>query len=368
VTKWDNGPLEVLLHTWKQRRVRLELLPWLRPGAEVAHALRYSLARAIRAREATPEVLALLAVQQDLELRTFLNGYGYAFPLDDYLGLSGEELARDMLRAEVLYARNLLEIQHLQPSERSTREIGQALARVVRHLEGAPAGTLRALLRDHTVGRVLGVVSSRGHPVVLEEFLPAGRDALLSEALRVPLYAARTVLIFGDPAHEALVRSLTYTPEDLREIAAASRRMLDEIEGRYQGEVPGAADRLDALADRLAGHAKVRAVRYPGRADHPQHPLHARQMSAGGTLIAISLGGGRETAFAFLNGLRLIDISNNLGDAKSLACQPASTTHRTLSDAERAEIGLDESWVRVSVGLEDVRDLEADLIGALDGL
>ncbi len=122
------------------------------------------------------------------------------------------------------------------------------------------------------------------------------------------------------------------------------------------------------VADVLAGHRAIAAVRYPGRSDHPDHQLHARQMSAGGTLIAVSLRGGRYEAFRFLDALRLIDISNNLGDSKSLACHPASTTHRTLSDQERAEIGLDESWVRISIGLEDVRDLIADLTGALDAV
>lgn len=132
--------------------------------------------------------------------------------------------------------------------------------------------------------------------------------------------------------------------------------------------VMAASESAASLADALALHPRVRAVRYPGRADHPHRDIHARQMSAGGTLIALSLEGGRETAFRFLNSLRLIDISNNLGDSKSLACHPASTTHRALSDEERMAMGLDDSWVRLSVGLEDVRDLEADLICALDAL
>ena len=110
------------------------------------------------------------------------------------------------------------------------------------------------------------------------------------------------------------------------------------------------------------------AVRYPGRADHPHHAVNDRQMSAGGKLIALSLDGDRETAFRFLDRLRLIDISNNLGDSKTLACHPASTTHRALSEEERAAMGLDESWVRLSIGLEDARDLEKDLTCALDGL
>jgi len=122
------------------------------------------------------------------------------------------------------------------------------------------------------------------------------------------------------------------------------------------------------LADVIASHPAVAAVRYPGRADHPHHAVHMRQMGAGGTLIAFSIKGGRNEAFRVLNGLKLVDISNNLGDTKSLACHPASTTHRALSEDERAAMGLDESWIRLSVGLEDPDDLREDLIGALDAL
>jgi O-succinylhomoserine sulfhydrylase len=120
------------------------------------------------------------------------------------------------------------------------------------------------------------------------------------------------------------------------------------------------------LADAIAGHANVKAVRYPGRKDHPHHAVHARQMDEGGTLIAFSIKGARAEAFRVLNALNLVDISNNLGDTKSLACHPASTTHRALNEEERASMGLDESWIRLSVGLEDAGDLEADLLAALD--
>ena len=91
-------------------------------------------------------------------------------------------------------------------------------------------------------------------------------------------------------------------------------------------------------------------------------------MSAGGTVIAFSIKGAREQVFRMLNALQLVDISNNLGDTKSRACHPASTTHRALSAEEQTEMGLDESWIRLSVGLEDVRDLERDLVRALDAI
>lgn len=122
------------------------------------------------------------------------------------------------------------------------------------------------------------------------------------------------------------------------------------------------------IADAIAAHPNVRAVRYPGRSDHPQHAIHMTQMTQGGTLIAFSVNGARAEAFKVLNSLNLVDISNNLGDTKSLACHPSSTTHRALSEEEQAEMGLDESWIRLSVGLEDVGDLTKDLNQALSAL
>jgi O-succinylhomoserine sulfhydrylase len=90
-----------------------------------------------------------------------------------------------------------------------------------------------------------------------------------------------------------------------------------------------------------------------------------RQMTAGGTVVTIDLAGGKPAAFRFLNALRLIDISNNLGDAKTLATHPATTTHQRLTAEQRAELGIGDGTLRISVGLEDVRDLTADLDRAL---
>jgi O-succinylhomoserine sulfhydrylase len=128
------------------------------------------------------------------------------------------------------------------------------------------------------------------------------------------------------------------------------------------------SDNATRVADRLAGHNAVRAVRYPGRSDHPHHNVHAHQMpEGGGSLVAFSLKGGKEAAFRMLNRLELVDISNNLGDSKSLITHPATTTHRTLTDEERAAIGLDDSWIRLSVGLEDANDVAEDVLSALNG-
>lgn len=115
----------------------------------------------------------------------------------------------------------------------------------------------------------------------------------------------------------------------------------------------------------LEKHPAVEKVYYPGLKSFPQHDLALAQMSQPGALIAFSLKGGKKTAFAFLNGLQLVAISNNLGDAKSLATHPATTTHSNMSPDIRAAIGITDGTVRLSVGLESIADLERDLTTAL---
>jgi O-succinylhomoserine sulfhydrylase len=119
------------------------------------------------------------------------------------------------------------------------------------------------------------------------------------------------------------------------------------------------------VADRIAAHSKAKRVVYCGRPDHPQAGLIANQMSGGGNVIAFDLG-SREAAWRFLNALEIIDISNNLGDAKSMATHPSTTTHRSMPEEERLAIGLTEGWVRMSVGLEGAGDLGRDVERALD--
>lgn len=128
------------------------------------------------------------------------------------------------------------------------------------------------------------------------------------------------------------------------------------------------AKNAQEIALGLMEHPSIAKVYYPGHPSHPQYDIHSRQMSSGGSLIALSVKGGRNEAFRVLNALQIVDISNNLGDAKSLACHPASTTHRTLTDEERNEISLDDSWIRISVGLEDPTDILSDLNNALDSI
>ncbi|MGH7011571.1 MAG: PLP-dependent transferase, partial [Caulobacteraceae bacterium] len=136
---------------------------------------------------------------------------------------------------------------------------------------------------------------------------------------------------------------------------------LETLELRVRRQSEAAAK----LADFLAEHAKIIACRYPMRPDHPQHAVARAQMSGGGSLVAFDLG-SQAAAFRFLDALKLIDISNNLGDAKSMATHPSTTTHRAMSEDQRLEIGLTGGWVRLSVGLEGEQDLQRDLARALE--
>jgi len=122
------------------------------------------------------------------------------------------------------------------------------------------------------------------------------------------------------------------------------------------------------VADFLADHPAVSRVIYPGRADHPQAEICARQMKGGSTLVAFELKAGKGAAFAMQNALEVVKISNNLGDSKSLITHPATTTHKNLSDEARDELGISPGMVRFSAGIEDADDLVEDFERALSGL
>jgi len=119
------------------------------------------------------------------------------------------------------------------------------------------------------------------------------------------------------------------------------------------------------IADFLGQRPEVARVYYPGRTDHPQHVLAKTQMANGGPMVALEVKGGKEAAFKVLNALDIFKISNNLGDAKSLATHPATTTHQRLTPEARAELGIFDNTIRLSIGLEDAGDLAADLDAAL---
>jgi O-succinylhomoserine sulfhydrylase len=121
----------------------------------------------------------------------------------------------------------------------------------------------------------------------------------------------------------------------------------------------------EELAHWLDGQPAVERVNYPGLASHPQHELAVRQQIGFGGLLSFEIAGGREAAWRVIDAVRIISITANLGDAKSTITHPASTTHGRLSAAQRAETGIREGLVRVSVGLEEVEDLKADLAHGL---
>jgi O-succinylhomoserine sulfhydrylase len=128
--------------------------------------------------------------------------------------------------------------------------------------------------------------------------------------------------------------------------------------------------RMAQNAAKVADHLQARGIRvmYPGLESHPQFALNARQMETGGTIMSLFLGGGRETSFGFLNALELIDISNNIGDSRSLCTHPASTTHYGVAADARLKMGITEDMVRLSIGLEDPADLIEDLDQALNAV
>ncbi len=138
-------------------------------------------------------------------------------------------------------------------------------------------------------------------------------------------------------------------------------KSLETLDLRMQAH----CDNALKIADFLAGQTKVTKVIYPFRPDHPQYDLARAQMDGGGGVVAFEVEGGKAGAFRLGNGLKLIDISNNLGDTKSLLTHPETTTHQKLTPAARAALGVTSGLLRLSVGLEDAQDLCEDLGQAL---
>jgi O-succinylhomoserine sulfhydrylase len=138
---------------------------------------------------------------------------------------------------------------------------------------------------------------------------------------------------------------------------------LETIDLRVRAQAESAL----AIAEALQDHPALARTIYPGLESHAQAALVQKQLDGnGGTVLSIDLKGGREAAFKFLNALEIAVISNNLGDAKSIATHPATTTHQRLSDAQKDELGITPGLVRFSVGLEDTQDLIADISRALE--
>jgi O-succinylhomoserine sulfhydrylase len=125
-------------------------------------------------------------------------------------------------------------------------------------------------------------------------------------------------------------------------------------------------DTAATISVALVDHPKISRMIYPGRPDHPQAAVVRKQMRGGSTLVAFEIKGGKAAAFRFQDALKLVKISNNLGDAKSLITHPATTTHQRLTPAARAELGISDGLVRLSAGLEHPDDIVEDLLAALD--
>ena len=137
---------------------------------------------------------------------------------------------------------------------------------------------------------------------------------------------------------------------------------METLDLRVRAQSAGAQQ----VAEALEGDARLARVIYPGLASHAQHDLALAQMGQGGTVVSIDLKGGQEAAFRFLNALEICVISNNLGDAKSIATHPATTTHQRLSDEQKQTLGITPGLVRISIGIEDAGDLIADFRRGLD--
>jgi O-succinylhomoserine sulfhydrylase len=126
------------------------------------------------------------------------------------------------------------------------------------------------------------------------------------------------------------------------------------------------ADNAMKLATALQNHPKLSWVKYPFLPSHPQYAIAKKQMSNGGGIVTFDLKGGIESGRKFLNALQMLSMTNNLGDSRSIASHPASTTHSKLSEEERREVGITPGLIRISVGLEHIDDITADILQALE--
>ena len=218
---------------------------------------------------------------------------------------------------------------------------------------------------SHAAGARLIIDNVFATPV-LQKPLTLGADVVVYSATKHIDGQGRVlggaVLASNDFVDEHLMPFLRHTGPSLSPFNAWT--LLKGME-TLRLRVDAASSSALAVASALEGHPKLRQVLYPGLVSHPQHELAMRQMTAGGTVVAVTIDGGKDETFRFLDALRLFDISNNLGDTKSLVTHPATTTHRRLGPEGRAAVGIGESMVRLSIGLEDTDELIQDLQGAL---
>ena len=213
----------------------------------------------------------------------------------------------------------------------------------------------------HKVGATVIVDNIMASPV-LQKPLQLGADVVMYSATKHidgqgRVLAGAILGSFGY-IHEYLLPFVRHTGPSLSPFNAwVLVKSLETMEMR----VHRMCENAQAIAEYLEKRPEIKSVRYPGLPSHPDYALAQRQMSAGGSTIGIEFAGSAKDAYKVMNALRIIDISNNLGDSKTLITHPASTTHRRLSPEVQLEMGITPSVVRLSVGLEHVDDLIKDL-------
>ena len=213
----------------------------------------------------------------------------------------------------------------------------------------------------HKVGATVIVDNIMASPI-LQKPLQLGADVIMYSATKHMDGQGRVLAgaILGSFAyiHEHLLPFVRHTGPALSPFNAwVLVKSLETMDMR----VRRMSENAQAIAEYLETRPEIKTVRYPGLPSHPDYALAQRQMSGGGSTIGIEFAGSAKDAFKVMNALRIIDISNNLGDSKTLITHPASTTHRRLSPEVQAEMGITPSVVRLSVGLEYVDDLIKDL-------
>jgi O-succinylhomoserine sulfhydrylase len=217
----------------------------------------------------------------------------------------------------------------------------------------------------HKVGATVIVDNVMASPV-LQKPLALGADVVMYSATKhidgQGRVLAGAILGSFEYIYEKLIPFTRHTGPSLSAFNAwVLVKSLETMEMR----VLRMCENAQSIAEFLETRKEIKSVRYPGLASHPDRAVIEKQMSAGGTTIGIEFAGSQKDAFAFMDALRIIDISNNLGDSKSLITHPASTTHRRLAPDVQAEMGITPSVLRLSVGLEHVKDLLKDIDQAL---
>ena len=218
----------------------------------------------------------------------------------------------------------------------------------------------------HKVGATVIVDNVMASPV-LQQPLKLGADVVMYSATKhidgQGRVLAGAVLGSFSYIHEHLIPFNRHTGPSLSPFNAwVLVKSLETMEMR----VRRMNDNAQAIAEFLESRTEIKSVRYPGLKSHPDYVTAKKQMSGGGSTIGIEFKGSKDDAFKFMDALRIIDISNNLGDSKSLITHPSSTTHRRLAPEVQVEMGITPSVLRLSVGLEHVDDLIKDLTQAFN--